>query len=258
LQVKDRLHGCKPADILKKSYYYTTDEDDFDGEIVEPLEQKISPLCRKYARTPDAPLSVNEMRVLSDWCALSLTRSLYAARSIEVASDDLPPGERDCLPEDQHAMTLLARRSAFHKLRDEMRRTQLSFQFLNGPGEHSFYLTDYPAVATPFDGPESTKSPIKPLMVPLSHNVMLLMTPVHLAKEFLDAFKPTQALLTLMQCGWAQRLIYSGDLDALDFAIEVLSDRVPGLNAEMVERGKLPFFGFGETDEFRKMWAKSE
>ncbi len=61
LAVTDRAHGNKPADILNRAYYYTTDSDDFDGDIVRPLEDQLAPLCQRIAENPDRQPSTDEL-----------------------------------------------------------------------------------------------------------------------------------------------------------------------------------------------------
>ena len=130
LAVTDRVHGNKPADILNRAYYYTTDTDDFDGDIVAPLENRIAPLCHQCVANPDRPLTLDEMTLLVDWCALSLTRSTYFAHVAPLAYDSLSVEDRADLPPDAKAMTLVARRATYQRLRAEMRSVEPTFRFL--------------------------------------------------------------------------------------------------------------------------------
>lgn len=253
LTVPDRIHGNKPADILNKAYYYTTDTDDFDGEVVQPLENKLAPLCRGWVEDPDRPLTLDEMALLVDWCALSLTRSIYFAHVASVAYETLSDEDKADLPADGKAMTLVARRATFNRIRQEFRKVKLMFRFLKSPRRFGFYLTDYPPVPIPY----RRVGAIGPLLLPMSHDLMLVEVPADLADAFYGELKPTPEWLTLVQCGWAQRLIYSADLKSLDVAASVLSTERNGRNTEMAQRARLPFFGFGEPCELASMWPES-
>jgi hypothetical protein len=251
LQVRDRTHGNLPADILNEAYYYTTDTDDFDGEIVRPLETKLAPICSRYVADPDRPLTLDDMAVLVDWCALSLTRSIYFAHVAPIAYESLSPEDKADLPADGKAMTLVARRATFHRIRQEMRKVGLTFRFLKSPRPFGYYLTDQPAAPIPY----RRVGAIGPLLLPLAHNLILVQIPTELADEFYRSLTPTLEWLTLAQCGWARRLIYSADLEALDFAAFVLSEGSGDWPKEMRERARRPFFGFGEPSELASMWA---
>src|SRR5262249_911448 len=140
LQVRDRVHGNLPAAILNEAYYYTTDTDDFDGDVVNPLEAQLAPICKRYVADPDRPLVVDDMAVLVDWCALSLVRSIFFAHVAQIACDSLSPDDRADLPLDGKAMTLVARRATFHRIRQEMRKVRLMFRFLKSPHPFGYYL----------------------------------------------------------------------------------------------------------------------
>lgn len=253
LSVVNRSSGNLPGDILKKAYYYTTDADDFDGEIVKPLEDKLAPICRGLVDAHEVTASGNGVwRDLVDWCALSLTRSIYFAHVAHIAYDTLPEGEKADLPPDQKAMTLVARRATFQRVQAEMIKSKVMFRFLKAPHEFGFYLTDHPPVPIPFD----RDGAVGPLILPLAHDLMLIGVPMNLADSFFRATgQPTMQWLTLVQCGWARRLVYSADLDALDFAICILSGESPDIPDEMLRRARLPFFGFGQPSELASMWS---
>lgn len=251
LQVRDRTHGNLSADILKEAYYYTTDTDDFDGEIVQPLETQLAPICAKYITDPDQPLTLDDAATLVDWCALSLTRSIYFAHIAPIAHGSLSPEDKADLPTDQKAMTLVARRVAFHKIRGEMRRVSPMIRFLKSPRPFGYYLTDQPASPILY----RRVGAIGPFLLPLAHNLILVQVPNALAGDFYNSLTPTLEWLTLVQCGWAQRLIYSADLESLDFAVFVLSKGSGDWPKEMRERARQPFFGLGEPSELASMWA---
>lgn len=251
LQVSDRIHGNRPADILNEAYYYTTDTDDFDGDIVRPLETELAPICTRYVADPNQPLASDHAAVLLKWCALSLTRSIYFAHVAQIAYEDLSPEDKAFLPADGKAMTLEARRATFQRVREEMRNTQLVFRFLKSPRPFGYYLTDQPAAPIPYP----RVGTIGPMLLPLSHNLILAQVPNELADGFYRSLTPTLEWLTLIQCGWANRLIYSAELEALDFAAFVLAEGSGDWPKAMREQARKPFFGFGEPSELSSMWA---
>lgn len=251
LRVRDRIHGNLPADILNEAHYYTTDTDDFDGEVVRPLEEKLAPICNRYVTDPDQPLAFDDIVVLVDWCALALTRSLYFAHVAPIVYESLSPEDKADLPGDGKAMTLIARRATFHRIRQEMRKVQLMFRFLKSPRPLGYYLTDQPAAPIPY----RRVGGIGPMLLPLAHNLILAQVPNELADGFYRSLTPTLEWLTLVQCGWAQRLIYSADLEALDFAAFVLAEGSGDWPQKMRERARQPFFGLGEPSELASMWA---
>jgi len=251
LEVRDRKRGNRPADILNQAYYYTTDTDDFDGEIVAPLESKLAPICSRFVDDPDLPLTPDDMAALVDWCALSLTRSVYLAHVAPMAYERLPTGDKADLPAGGKAMTLVARRATFHRIRQEMRNAEMMFRFLKAPHPFAFYLSDQPAATIPY----RRAGAIGPMLLPLAHNLILVQVPNELAEGFYRSLTPTLEWLTLVQCGWARRLIYSADLDALDFAAFVLAEGSGDWPREMRERARKPFFGFGEPSELASMWG---
>ena len=162
LTVIDRIHGNKPAEFLHRAYYYTTDADDFDGDIVKPLEDRLAPLIRQYVADPNRPPSPDDMELLIEWRALSLTRSLYLAHMASIAFESISDADKADLPLDGKAMTLVAR--TFHRVRMELRKLHLMCRFLVSPCRSGYYLTDYPPVAVPF----WRLGPIGPLLLPLS------------------------------------------------------------------------------------------
>lgn len=142
-------------------------------------------------------------------------------------------------------MTLVARRVTFHGIRDAMRKAGLVYRFIVSPVDFGYYLTDQPAavIPVPRDGP------IAPLLVPLGHNLMLIQSPVALAEAFYASLKPTLEWSTLVQCGWAERLIYSADLEALERAIFCSRGRQWGIPPDARARARLPFFGYGRPSD---------
>lgn len=254
LSVVDRVHGNRPADILKQSYYYTTDTDDFDGDVVRPLEDKLAPLCR--ALTADLEIAVGEddaWHDLVDWCALALTRSRYVEHVMPTVYETLAPEHKEDLPTDAKTLTLVGRRATFDRIRVEMRKSRVMFRFLRAPRDFAFYLTDYPPIPVPLESYQV--GPICPMLLPIAHDWMLIQVPMDVAKDFLKEMDTTLESLTLFQCGWAQRLIYSADLSSLDFAASVLSDAQAGAYGAMGRRAALPFFGFGEVSELQSILA---
>ena len=256
LAVLNRSCGNLPADILKKSYYYTTDTDDFDGEIVRPLEDKFAPICRGLVEEHEVTASTSGVWTsLVDWCALSLTRSLLVGHVTPIACDTLSEEEKADLPADRKAMTLVVRRALFQRIRAEMSRSEVMFRFLKSPRDFGFYLTDYPPVAIPFPH----QGGIGPMLLPLTHDLMLIEAPREVANGFFDTIgQPEMGWLALMQCGWAKRFVYSVDLESLDFAVAVLSQVLPGQAPEMSRRARLPFFGFGQTSELASIWSTQD
>lgn len=252
LTVNDRVHGNKPRRILNEAHYYTTDTDDFDGEIVKPLEDRFAPICRECARNPDRALSSEDSAVLLDWCALSLTRSLYFASVAPIAYDELSEDDREGLPANGKAMILDARRAIYERIRQEMHRVSMMLRFVKAPRDHTFFLTDHPPVAIPFERGCS----IGPTLLPLSHKLMVALVPETIADQFYLSLNPTLEWLALVQCGWANRLIYSADLESLDFAVGVLSGEGDMHDTEMLRRARLPFFGLSEPDELAAMWSE--
>lgn len=84
---------------------------------------------------------------------------------------------------------------------------------------------------------------------------MMIQLPMEIAARFRLTVQPSHEWVTLVQCGWANRLIYSADLDALDYAADVLAQERAGKDAEMGRRARLPFFGFGYPTELQDLWA---
>lgn len=253
LQARDRTHGNRPAEILNEAYYYTTDSDDFDGEIVQPLEKKLAPICSQCIAEPDRPLTLDTMAVLVDWCALSVARSVFFAYVAPIACDNLSAEDKAELPTDGKAMTLAARRTTFYRVQHEMRSVELMFRFLKSPRPFGYYLTDQPVAPVPF----RRAGAVGPMLLPLAHNLIMAVVPNHLASDFYRMLTPNLEWLTLVQCGWAQRLIYSADLDSLDFAAFVLSEGSGAWPKTMRESAKQPFFGLGEPSELKSIWAAS-
>ena len=254
LNVVDRIHGNRPADILKQSYYYTTDTDDFDGDVVRPLEDKLASLCRRL--TADLEIAVGKDDAwddLVDWCALALTRSRYVEHVMPTVFETLAPEHKADLPTDAKALTLVGRRATFDRVRSEMRKSRVMFRFLRAPCDFAFYLTDYPPIPLPFES--YRVGPICPMLLPVAHDWMLIQVPMAVAENFLKTMDTTLEWLTLIQCGWAQRLIYSADLSSLDFAANVLADAQGGAYAELGRRAALPFFGLGEASELQSILA---
>ncbi len=251
LRVADRVHGNVPADILKGPYYYTNEIEDFDKDIVQPLENALGPVIRKFVADPETPAPLEEQRLLVDWCALALTRNLYFAHVTPYAYGALSPEEKSGLPTDLKAITLVGRRAVYQRLRKELRQRELMLQFVKSPHDFGYYLTDSPTVPIPFRKVGS----IGPLLLPLSHRLMALLVPAELFEEFHRTTKPELGWLTLMQCGWAQRLIYSADLDALDFAAWVLMDGPSAYPRALRDRARQPFFGFGEPTELAALYS---
>ena len=251
-QVRDRLHGNAPGDILNESYYYTTDTDDFDGEVVRPIEDQVSPLIRDLADGKDCSEKSDAWASAVNWCALSLTRSIYVAQVAPLVVESMPEEERNQLPPDRKAMTLLTRRATFERMREEMRKVHVTFRVLRAPQPFSYYLTDYPPAPVPIAA--FRVGMMDPMLLPLSHEAMLVMAPLAVAIRFFKEMKPTLLWTTLMQCGWANRLIYSADLDSLDFAAWVLRLRSTGPDKEMWLRAQEPFFGLSERSELEAIW----
>lgn len=251
LQVRDRTIGNRPKDILNETYYYTTDTDDFDGDVVSPLETQLAPICARYIANPDQQITLDDMRLLVDWCAISLARSIFLAHVAPIAIESMTKEDKADLPSGNKAMTLVARRALFKRIRQEMHNVHLTIRFLKSPRPFGYYLTDQPAVTLPFRRVGS----IGPMLLPLAHNLIVVLVPSELANEFYSSFTPTIEWLTLVQCGWAQRLIYSADLESLDFAVFVLSHGSGAWPDEMRNRARQPFFGFGEPVELANRWA---
>lgn len=254
LKVTDRQHGCQPKNILNEAYYYTTDTDDFDGDIVSPLEHKLAPICKEIVAEPDRELTTQVMDVLIDWCALSLARSIYFAHVAPIVYESLSDDDKSKLPEDGRVMILAARRSTYERVRCEMRKMHMMFRFLKSPCPFGYLLTDQLAAPIPY----RRVGAIGPLLLPLSHNLILVQVPKELADDFYRSLSPTLEWLTLIQCGWAERLIYSADLRSLDRAIFILSEGSGDLPIEMRKRARQPFFGFGSPSELASMWSDGE
>ena len=68
---------------------------------------------------------------------------------------------------------------------------------LKGPRPHSYFLTDNPAMGIPFRRVGS----IGPMLIPLSHELILAVAPALIAEDFFNAMKPTLEWTTLVQCG---------------------------------------------------------
>lgn len=150
-------------------------------------------------------------------------------------------------------MTLVMRRATYHRVRAETRKVSVMFRALRSPIPFGYFLTDHPAVAIPY----RRVGAIGPMLLPLSHDVMLIQVPLDLAAEFFGSLKPTLEWLTLLQ----MRVGAAVDLLGRP-GISRLCGRCVVRQTEWAGRGmrrwaRLPFFGFGEPSELASMWAES-
>ncbi len=251
LTINSRNFGNLPADILNNSYYYTTDTDDFDGDIVKPLEVCIAPICQQLVVDPHAELNEEESGQLTDWFALALTRSVYFASTVPIAYDSLSDEDKSHLPNSGKALTLTCRRGAYEKLRRRLRSTQLSFCNMISPTDHGFLLTDQPPVVLPY-GKVGEPGPV---MLPLSHKLMATISPAGDAADFLSSMNHEMGMLTLLQVGWAKRLIYSASLDTLDYTVELLTNNPAKYDDELFARARKPFLGYSDATELKAIWS---
>lgn len=251
LSINDRVIGNLPADILKRTYYYTTDTDDFDGDIVIPLENRIAPICKKLVADPHFNLDEVESGQLTDWFAFALTRSIYFASIMPIACDSLSDEEKLHLPYSGKALTLTCRRSAYDKLRKRLRSTQLSFCNMISPTDHGFLLTDQPPVILPY----GKVGELGPVMLPLSHNLIATISPAGDAANFLSSMNREMGMLNLLQFGWTNRLIYSASLDTLDYIIDIITNNPTNYDEQLLGRARKPFFGYSNATELNSLWS---
>jgi len=251
LTITDREIGNKPGDILNKSYYYTTDTDDFDGDIVRPLEQDMAPICKKIIADPHGDLSKEENHRLIDWFALAMTRSIYFANNLPIAYDSLSDEDKSQIPKTDRALTLKCRRNVYEIVRQDFRSVELSFCNFIAPNDHGYLLTDQPPVVLPY----GKIGELSPVMLPLSHKLMATIAPAGGTADFLYSINREVGMLNLLQFGWADRLIYSASLNTLDCIIDIITNNPNGYDSELILKAKEPFFGLGKPKVLNDIWS---
>jgi hypothetical protein len=239
LEILDRTHGNGPDQILTESYYYTSDTEDFDRDVVRPLEDEVAPIIGRFARQPDRRASPSEQDAMLRWCLLSICRSMFFEPAIASLFDNLPSGQLDALPQDRESRVLVARRATFESMHIKWRGVPLASWCCVAASPYDFVVTDHPPMTLPWKRHEG----VTPIVLPVSHDVMFFLVPAPLAEEFRGSFRPTRENLCFLQCGWANRLIYSADTRTLDFAKRVLNGESGDVPSDWLRRARQPYFG---------------